>query len=290
MPFRNGILLGAAYHPAQWVGPAITPEIVILHDTASRITPGNAAAYLKKNDAQVSVHFVVERDGTFEQQVPVNARANHAGRSEYHGRPRCNDFSLGIEIVNPGRLSRDSAHMATAWFGKGFDIDCYGIRELTTPEHGAGLWMPYTEAQLDTVIMLLRELFRHVDSLRDITTHWYVSPGRKVDPNPLFPLEHVRALILGREDPADDLFEHQSGAATGERFVQINTPGDTLNLRRWPAFNPNVIGAIPHDTIVPVLRSGMFSGRHWHLVQYGGREGWVVSAYTDPVTWKKETA
>ena len=33
--------------------------------------------------------------------------------------------------------------------------------------------------------------------LKDITTHWAVSPKRKVDPNPLFPIELCRKVALG---------------------------------------------------------------------------------------------
>jgi N-acetylmuramoyl-L-alanine amidase len=53
--------------------------------------------------------------------------------------------------------------------------------------------MPYAQAQMDALISLLETLFRDIKTLTDITTHWYVSPGRKVDTNPLFPLEDVRA-------------------------------------------------------------------------------------------------
>ena len=87
----------------------------------------------------------------------------------------------------------------------------------------------------------------------------YPSPGRKVDPNPLFPLEQVRSVVFGREDPVEDDLAAISDEALAEDFVQINTPGDMLNLRRWPSFNPNVIAAIPDGAILPVLRSGVWS-------------------------------
>lgn len=31
--------------------------------------------------------------------------------------------------------------------------------------------------------------------IEEIITHWLISPGRKIDTNPLFPLEQVRAAV-----------------------------------------------------------------------------------------------
>lgn len=284
MRIENHRLSGVAFQQAKNIGREIVPEIVILHDTASRITKGSAATYLASAPNGVSVHFVVEIDGTVVQQVPTNRRAGHAGKSSFHGRSNCNDFSIGIEIVNPGRMTRLSDTQCATWYGETFATNLFGIREVEAPQHGRGLWMPYPEAQMTAVLDLLRALFDGIPTLRDITTHWYVSPGRKVDTNPLFPLEHVRARILGRDDPADAEAEAFSEAvkptARDPRMVVVDTSGDSLNLRRWPSFNPNVLARIPDGTPVPVLRRGTFDGREWLQVAYGGHEGWIVAAYT----------
>ncbi|QBR36045.1 N-acetylmuramoyl-L-alanine amidase [Leisingera sp. NJS201] len=287
MGFKDGILEGVDFETARWTGGAITPEIVILHDTASRLDKGNSARYLQYNNAKTSVHFVIERDGHVQQQVPVYNRANHAGTSQYHGRQGCNGFSIGIELVNPGKMQRHTLKLARAWYGETFDIATYGIQELETPEHGAGLWMPHTTEQLVALDVLLQKLFSSVCSLRDITTHWYVSPGRKVDTNPLFPLEHIRARVLGRDDPVETELAAQEIPARPEELVAIDVPGGSLNVRRWPSFNPNVIAQIPDGTVVPVLASGVFAGRTWLKVLYGGASGWVVKSYADPITFSK---
>lgn len=290
MGFVSGILTGVDYRPAQEMGGPVTPEIVVLHDTASPLTKGSAANYLLKNTSGVSVHFVIERDGTIEQQVPVGVRANHAGKSSFNGRDWCNGFSVGIEIVNPGVMTWASDRKARAWWGKEYDAEDFGVQSVTTTQHGAGVWMSYTEAQIAAVVRLLQELFAAFDTLTDITTHWYISPGRKVDTNPLFPLEHVRALVLGHDDPADVAIKEEVEQAPDGELVQTNTPGDRLNLRRWPSFNPNVLAQIPHDTVVPVLRQGEFLGRKWLCVVYGGHEGWIVASYADPVAIQHTTA
>lgn len=289
MRIEHHRLSGAGYEEAQHIGGVITPALLVKHDTASRLSRGNAAAYLARNSAKVSVHFVIERDGTVTQQVPTNRRANHAGTSSFHGRAGCNDFSVGVEIVNPGIMTRASASEARAWYGELFDIAQYGIQEVETREHGRGLWMPYTEAQIEADLALSEALFRDIPSLQDMRTHWYVSPGRKIDTNPLYPLEHIRARVLGRDDPADLLAEAGSQPViptpADPQMVEIEAPGDTLNLRRWPSFNPNILTTIPDGVAVPVLRKGLFGGRLWLCVQYGGHEGWIVGSYTAPIVF-----
>jgi N-acetyl-anhydromuramoyl-L-alanine amidase len=46
----------------------------------------------------VSAHFFISRSGELWQFVSCNARAWHAGQSNYRGRNNCNDDSIGIEL------------------------------------------------------------------------------------------------------------------------------------------------------------------------------------------------
>lgn len=274
---------------ARWQGGEITPLIVVLHDTAGRLEFQNSAQYLLENDVKVSVHFVVERDGSVMQQVALDKAAFHAGKSEYHGRKWVNQFSIGIEIVNPGRMrpaQDDGAYGARAWFGEFFDLQDWDIHNVSTPEHGSGMWLGYTDAQITAVRILLAELFAAVPTLMDIRPHWYISPGRKVDTNPLFPLEEIRTEILGREDPAEDAADLASEEVKdAQEYAMVDVDGDSLNMRRWPSFNNNVITQIPHGVCVPVLRAGEFNGRKWIKVLYQQIEGWIVQQYVAPPPW-----
>ena len=284
MKFKNRIAQGIEYSSAANIGGKIVPSIVVLHDTAGRLDKGNSARYLQAAPRGVSVHFIVERDGTVSQQVPTNRRAGHAGTSHYHGRNGVNDFSIGIEIVNPGRMTDAGNGKARAWYKQDFDIVEFGIQTLTTPEHGSGLWMDYTEAQIAAVETLLNGLFDYIPTLTDVTSHWYVSPGRKVDTNPLFPLANIRARVLGRDDiQSAEADEASQPAPSEDEMVAINVPGDTLNMRQWPSFNPNVISTIADGVIVPVIREGLFGSRPWLKVRHGGQEGWIVKAHAEPV-------
>ncbi len=288
MSIKLGKVEGIPFHEAAWTGGVITPRVVVLHDTASRLDHGNAAAYLRsKNAGKVSVHFVVERDGSVEQQVRTDRRANHAGKSHYHGESGCNGFAIGIEIVNPGKMARQG-DLAVTWFRQKFRMTRADIVQASTPEHGSGVWMDYTPAQIEAVTNLLQTLFSEIPTLIDIVPHWYVSPGRKVDTNPLFPLDHVRAVVMGREEPADEEAEARADPVSDEMvFVDVSADDD-LNMRRWPSFNPNVIAAIPSGATVPVLARGTFGGREWLKVRYGPNEGWVVARYTAAIEHQRK--
>jgi AmpD protein len=97
---------------------------------------------------EVSSHFLVRRDGALVQFVPVHERAWHAGVSQWRGRERCNDFSIGVELEG----SEEAA---------------------------------FESVQYSTLVALVRAL-RATLPLRDIAAHSEVAPGRKTDPGPRF--------------------------------------------------------------------------------------------------------
>lgn len=268
--------LQAGGQPAPYVatpnkGGAITPSVIVLHDTAGRMEAGTSVSWLCNPAAKASAHFVVGREGDVTQLAPTNVSTWHAGSSRFNGKTNVNGFSVGIEIVNPGIMQWGSPGRAKAWYGQQFDIDEYEIVAATTPEHGSGVWMPYTEAQIEAVIGMCSALVAAYPTITDITTHWAISPGRKVDTNPLFPLDQVRGRVFGRQDVPP-------------------TPGDTdavttaaVNQRRWPSLADNILEVLPRGTRARVVRSGVYENggdtARWFLVDAGGREGWVHGAY-----------
>lgn len=98
---------------------------------------------------KVSSHFLIARDGCLTQYVSILNRAWHAGVSVFAGQSNCNDFSIGIELE--------------------------GTDEL-----------PYTEAQMQALTLLCQALGKALPTLRAITGHSVVAPGRKTDPGPAF--------------------------------------------------------------------------------------------------------
>jgi N-acetylmuramoyl-L-alanine amidase/AmpD protein len=79
--------------------PGMTIDAVVLHATTFGSLEESVAFFLAPT-AVVSTHFVVGRDGTVVQLVPVEKRAWHAGKSRLQGVEHVNDFSVGIELVN----------------------------------------------------------------------------------------------------------------------------------------------------------------------------------------------
>jgi AmpD protein len=97
---------------------------------------------------RVAAHFFVRRDGEIVQFVSADKRAWHAGVSSFHGRERCNDFSLGIEM-------------------EGTDV------------------LPYTDEQYEALKRLVPALKARYP-LRAAWGHEHIAPGRKTDPGPSF--------------------------------------------------------------------------------------------------------
>jgi len=184
-------------HPcARWTTPhqggRMTPSLIVVHETAGRLTHGSAVSWFMNKSSKVSAHFVIERSGIIQQLVATDRQAWHAGRSSWKGRSHCNGYSIGIELVGPGKLTARSKTEAVSWFGEVYNIDNHGIEERVTDQHGRGLWMPFTKEQIQSLDALVYALCEAYPSIEEVVGHYQISPGRKVDPNPLLP-----ARILG---------------------------------------------------------------------------------------------
>jgi len=109
---------------------------------------------------KVSAHFLVRRDGSVVQFVPLERRAWHAGASSWRGRSRCNDFSVGIEL-------------------EGCEAQ------------------PFEPAQYDSLTSLLKQL-RSTLPIRDLCAHSDVAPGRKTDPGARFDWPRLLAALAAQ--------------------------------------------------------------------------------------------
>jgi N-acetylmuramoyl-L-alanine amidase len=179
-------------------GGLLVPEVVVLHDTAGRLDGKSSVTWMTNPVARASAHLFVDRKGNVTQLAPFNVQTWHAGASKYKGRRGVNGFGIGIEIENPGKMTLGpSTTKAVAWWKESFDIVQYKIKWVKDADHGGGFWMPYTDAQVARVTDLTKAIVAAY-VLRDVTTHYAISPGRKVDVNPLFPVELVRTAALGK--------------------------------------------------------------------------------------------
>ncbi len=74
-------------------------DCIVLHSTAQH-SLGATVQVFEDPNSHVSAHFVVGKDGTVVQMVPLTKRAWHAGTSRLDGVDGVNDYSIGIEMSN----------------------------------------------------------------------------------------------------------------------------------------------------------------------------------------------
>lgn len=113
---------------------------------------------------QVSAHFLIRRDGRVTQFVATVDRAWHAGVSAFEGRPRCNEFSIGVEM-------------------EGSDFVAFTAHQYV--------------ALADLTVALGR---RH--QLAAVCGHEHIAAGRKTDPGPyfdwaLYQEKYQKAMLAG---------------------------------------------------------------------------------------------
>jgi N-acetylmuramoyl-L-alanine amidase len=92
------------WHPSPNFGPrrnGLRPQFVVLHYTAMGVA-AEALARLCDPVAEVSAHYLIDRDGTAYQMVEEDMRAWHAGAGAWAGWSDINSRSIGIELVNTG--------------------------------------------------------------------------------------------------------------------------------------------------------------------------------------------
>lgn len=196
-------------------GGRMQPVATVIHDTASPTALSAINTFLDIA-SKVSAHVVVDLDGTITQMVEFDTVAWHAGKSVLDGRSGCNSFTVGIEIVNPGMLNAKGC----AWFHKSGQTGYSGIEACKTPEHGNGFWLAYTPAQINAVTSLCKALVKTYPTIKQIVPHWHISPRRKIDTNPLFPLAGLREAV----------FPAQSAPVAAVSVLQVGSQGRSLEL------------------------------------------------------------
>ncbi len=138
--------------PAVYGGEGVTQLFT------NSLDPEEHPYYNEIHELCVSSHLFIRRDGSVIQYVPFHQRAWHAGVSNYQGREKCNDFSIGIEL-------------------EGVDDS------------------PYEDVQYDQlkkVLSAIRKVYQI--SEKDIAGHCDIAPGRKTDPGKAFDWSRVESV------------------------------------------------------------------------------------------------
>lgn len=216
---QNHILIDTPFFPTSNKGGEIKPRYLLSHYTASGNMEGTVS-YFQSKASKVSAHIVIGRDGRMVQMVAFNRRAWHAGDSQWDGFVGLNDFSIGIEYVNWGPLRYEDGRL----YGRtGKQIAREDAVYLLGPDNEGRWWQKFTIEQLEVGLNVSRELFRHY-GLVDSLGHFQVSPGRKIDPGPAFPLADLRSFCMSdhaefRDDTGEVIALSDPGQATTTTLI-----------------------------------------------------------------------
>lgn len=200
MKIANHLLVGAPGENVTFVkspnySSGVSPIYLIIHYTAGT-TLAAAVSWFQNPQAQASSHLVIDRDGSIVQMVAFNRRAWHAGKSKWGNLDGMNHYSIGIELVNAGKLRKNSSGQWVNWSNKVIPASDVTVEKHKDETSDAG-WHEYPEAQLEAATKV-GALLHKTYNFTDILGHDDVSPGRKVDPGPLFPINSFRSIVLGR--------------------------------------------------------------------------------------------
>lgn len=241
------------------------PDTIVIHYTAGR-SAASSAEWLWRSDVKASAHVVIGKEGEIYQIVPFTNIAWHAGESAYGGRRSFNNFSIGIELDNPGYLTRAGSQYI-APFGARYEANQV-IEATHDNESSPRFWHTYSQAQIEACEDLCWALMKAYPSINQILGHEEISPGRKQDPGPAFPLQTFRARIL-QHDRASDADEIIPLVNEGRVVV------DKLNIRQGAGtVYEKIAKPLPLNQKVAIL--GERDG--WYRVKVEV-EGWVNKAY-----------
>lgn len=154
VPIDLIVVHGISLPPGEYGGPWIDALFT------NTLEPQAHPYFADIHELRVSSHLFIRRDGEVVQYVPFNRRAWHAGVSQYEGRERCNDFSIGIEL-------------------EGTDETPYDDRQYQS---------------LAEVIAALEQAYPELSRQR-LTGHSDIAPGRKTDPGSAFSWSRLHALL-----------------------------------------------------------------------------------------------
>lgn len=254
------------YVPSPNRSQQIDPKYLIMHYTAGS-SFRSSLNWLTNPISKASAHLLIGRDGEIAQMVPFNIKAWHAGQSSWNNLEGMNSYAIGIELDNAGKMVPYGNNRWRSWFGKVYDDD--EVLEATHKhEDDPAGWQVFTEKQLEVAVEVATILVNHY-GLQEVIGHDDVSPFRKVDPGPAFPMQSFSSKVMGRRDDE----------------VPVFVTTTALNIRVGPGTEYEQvleISPLPKNTRVIVINSFL----NWKYVDvidpihatHDGR-GWVHSRY-----------
>lgn len=149
-------------------------DTIVLHATGGSTVVGALDALREKG---LGYHYIVDQNGHVYKAVSAADETYHAGSS------------YGPHEAKEG-LSR--AQKRTGEFIAGCSVNTYSVGvSLVNLNNGKD---PYDHDQIEALIELLKAIKAQIPTIKYLTTHAIVSPGRKTDPRGLN-LDSVAAAV-----------------------------------------------------------------------------------------------
>lgn len=241
-------------------GGKYSPQYLVMHYTAATEGKGSINWFLSK-EAKASAHLIIDRDGSITQFAPFDVVLWHAGKSQWNGLIGMNRYSVGIEMVNGGRLVRSGG----VWI---CPVDKKAVAESEVMiarhknENVENGWQMYTDVQLETAIEVASVLVKTYN-LKEIVGHEDISPFRKSDPGPAFTMSSFTSRVMGRK----------------ENTETVHVTSTTVNIRSGAGTQFMAITeALPKNTAVHILKRDA----NWSFVEVldvvndlNDIEGWI---------------
>src|SRR5215207_908294 len=182
------------YPDATWLGQTVNtsgpfsagqPRFIVQHYTAGGSGLGSAKYLYGPHSPASSAHYVVDRDGEVWQLCGNDFKAWHAGKSRWIGSDAktydgLNSYAIGIEYANYGWLEKGPGQR---------------IRATHKNEKTPRSWEVYPDAQIEAGLKLTRWLIETIPTIKETMGHDDISPGRKSDPGPAFPMHRFKDLF-----------------------------------------------------------------------------------------------
>lgn len=156
-------------------------RFLVIHFTEGHSAESSIQWWKDPKAQGACAHFVIDRDGSLYQCRSCFLSGAHAGISQWKGTHGLNQCSIGIELANGGSNAKVfNSHKES------------GLIHASHKNGGEKCnWEAYSHAQLNTCTKLSEALNRKF-RFEDIIGHDDISPGRKNDPGPAFPMETFR--------------------------------------------------------------------------------------------------
>jgi N-acetylmuramoyl-L-alanine amidase len=252
-----------------------------------------------------SAHLVIDVDGSLVQMVRFDKIAWHAGTtSHWQDLQNMNQYSIGIELVNAGKLRHQADGKWIAWNDITIPNDEVVILKHKHENKEAG-WHIYSEKQISTAIDVARALHKQY-SFKDILGHEDVRKWEKVDPGPAFPMADFKTKVLGKQSgpilqpgsQGEDVkrlqrllvmlrlldFSQISGTFGPETLQAVKDFQQGRGLTVDGKVGPQTWGALPPDPDTPFLKRGDTGPTVMALQQALKKYNPVAGAATDPGT------